>query len=130
MREAYKECAWMYETNPDEEIAGRLLVDCKGTINYTVWSDVLICPHCGEEIVFYDAAADPKTGKVVPAKARNARITGYAETLLKITLHDGTSFQCTPDHKIMLRDCTFTEAKDLKIGDSLMPMYYKFMNAD
>ena len=64
MREAYKECAWMYETNPDEEIAGRLLVDCKGTINYTVWSDVLICPHCGEEIVFYDAAADPKTGKV------------------------------------------------------------------
>ena len=64
MREAYKECAWMFETNPDEEIAGRLLVDCKGTINYTVWSDVLICPHCGEEIVFYNAAADPKTGKV------------------------------------------------------------------
>lgn len=62
--EAYKECAWMFETNPDPEIARRLLVDCKGTINYTVWSDVLICPHCGEEIVFYNAAADPKTGKI------------------------------------------------------------------
>lgn len=79
---------------------------------------------------FWVYAVDPKTGKIVPAKARNARITGYAETLLKITLHDGTSFQCTPDHKIMLRDCTFAEARDLKIGDSLMPMYYKFMNAD
>lgn len=27
----------------------------KGRINYTVWSRVFICPHCGKEIVLWDA---------------------------------------------------------------------------
>ena len=27
-----------------------------GTINYVVWSDVFICPTCGEELVFWDVA--------------------------------------------------------------------------
>jgi DNA modification methylase len=35
-----------------------------GRINYTVWSDVFICPNCGAEIVFWDAAFDASTGKV------------------------------------------------------------------
>jgi DNA modification methylase len=40
---------WMYET---------LHTDRKkiGKINYTVWSDVFICPDCGWEIVFWDSA--------------------------------------------------------------------------
>ncbi len=58
--EAYKECSWMYETNPEDGIG----LGIKGEINYTVWSDVFICPNCGNEIVFYNAAADPETGKV------------------------------------------------------------------
>jgi len=28
----------------------------KGIINYTVWSDVFICPNCGKEISFWDVA--------------------------------------------------------------------------
>ena len=64
MHDAHKECAWMFETEPDESLVGMFFGDLKGVINYTVWSDVLICPHCGEEIVFYDAAADHSTGKV------------------------------------------------------------------
>ncbi|MDU6263678.1 MAG: DNA methyltransferase [Anaerocolumna aminovalerica] len=64
MKEALKECGWMYETNTDEAEIGHLLSGCKGTINYIVWSDVFICPQCGEEIVFYDVAVDAKTGKV------------------------------------------------------------------
>jgi len=35
-----------------------------GKINYVVWSDVFICPDCGEEIIFYDAAVDPISKKV------------------------------------------------------------------
>ena len=27
-------------------------------VNYTVWSDVFICSNCGEEIVYWNAAAD------------------------------------------------------------------------
>ena len=64
LEEVRKECDWMFETNPDEAHVGRLLTGYKGIINYTVWSDVFICPQCGEEIVFYDVAADPETGKV------------------------------------------------------------------
>lgn len=35
-----------------------------GRINYTVWSDVFVCPSCGGEIVFWDAAVDEAAGKV------------------------------------------------------------------
>jgi hypothetical protein len=40
---------------------GRLAV---GRINYTVWSDVFICPDCTQEVIFWDAAVDKKNGKV------------------------------------------------------------------
>jgi DNA modification methylase/DNA-directed RNA polymerase subunit M/transcription elongation factor TFIIS len=36
----------------------------KGTINYTVWSDVFICPNCGNEIVFWETAVNHEEGKV------------------------------------------------------------------
>ena len=29
-----------------------------GCINYTVWSRVFICPHCGEKIILWDATVD------------------------------------------------------------------------
>ncbi len=51
-----KECGWMYETRHTDGSIGR--------INYTVWSDVFVCPDCGGEIVFYDAAIDKEKGEV------------------------------------------------------------------
>ena len=63
LRLAEKECSWMYETDPIQNGMSSFIPQ-KGRIIYTVWSDVFICPHCGEEIVFYNAAADEKTGKV------------------------------------------------------------------
>lgn len=51
-----KECGWMDETmGPNGQ---------KGRINYTVWSDVFICPECGKEVVFYEEAVNKKKGKV------------------------------------------------------------------
>jgi len=35
-----------------------------GRINYTVWSDVFVCPECTQEVVFWDAAVDKEAGKV------------------------------------------------------------------
>ncbi len=35
----------------------------KGVINYTIWSDVLFCPHCGYEMIYYKVALDPETKK-------------------------------------------------------------------
>ncbi|WP_434073123.1 DNA methyltransferase [Moorella naiadis (nom. illeg.)] len=35
-----------------------------GRINYTVWSDVFVCPECTGEVVFWEAAVDQKAGRV------------------------------------------------------------------
>ena len=35
-----------------------------GTINYTVWSDVFVCPDCAREVVFWEAAVDKEAGQV------------------------------------------------------------------
>jgi DNA modification methylase/predicted RNA-binding Zn-ribbon protein involved in translation (DUF1610 family) len=50
------ECGWMYQTRHSDGQVGH--------INYTVWSDVFICPYCGHEVIFWHAAVDQETGKV------------------------------------------------------------------
>lgn len=64
LKQAQEKCAWMYETNPEEENVSFIFNDAKGHVDYTVWSDVFICPHCGAEVVFWDAAVDKETGSV------------------------------------------------------------------
>ena len=57
LQEVEQECGWMYETLHTD---GRT----KGKINYTVWSDVFVCPDCAGEVVFWDEAVDINNGKV------------------------------------------------------------------
>lgn len=64
LKEVEEECGWMYETDHYTRFSGRKYLG-KGKINYTVWSDVFICPYCGSEIVFWDAAVDKENGKVL-----------------------------------------------------------------
>lgn len=53
--EIKEECGWMYQTmHKDGKTMGR--------INYTIWSEVFICPNCGNEMVFWESAVDPETG--------------------------------------------------------------------
>ena len=59
LAEVEKECGWLYETNHKAEFGV-----AKGKINYTVWSDVFICPYCKSEYVFWDVAVDKENGKV------------------------------------------------------------------
>ncbi len=54
--EVEEECGWMYETQHTDGSIGK--------INYTVWSDVFVCPECSEEVVFWEAAVDKEAGKV------------------------------------------------------------------
>lgn len=59
LKEVEQECGWMYETwHPHCDAPNRV----KGKINYTVWSDVFLCPNCGAEMVFWDLAVDQKNG--------------------------------------------------------------------
>lgn len=57
LAEVENECGWMYETKHSD---GRI-----GKINYTVWSDVFICPECTQEVVFWEAAVDKETRTVL-----------------------------------------------------------------
>ena len=64
LAEVEAECGWMYETwHPNCEDTNRV----KGRINYTVWSNVFRCQHCGHEMVFWDVAVDQKSGYVQDA---------------------------------------------------------------
>lgn len=65
LRHCREECEWMYGTNHVENRDTLFNSEASGVINYTVWSDVFICPHCGEEFVFWDTAVDYDKGKVL-----------------------------------------------------------------
>ena len=60
MSEFEKECGWMYETHHVAENGDAITgLDGKaicGRINYTVWSDVFVCPSCSRDFVFSDVA--------------------------------------------------------------------------
>jgi len=52
-----KECGWMYQTkHGDNKI---------GSINFTIWSDVFICPECSHEVVFWEVAIDKEKAIVL-----------------------------------------------------------------
>lgn len=67
LAECEKELGWMYQCQ--HVVDGKLQLDIEGKpvvgrINYTVWSDVFICPTCGKDFVFWDVAVDKENGKV------------------------------------------------------------------
>ena len=87
LKEVEDECGWMYKTVASQRVSGfeleelaKELASCRsaeeirkqlatrnsqlGTINYTVWSDVFVCPECTREVIFWDAAVDKAAGKV------------------------------------------------------------------
>ena len=52
LEQVEKELGWMFET----EVDGK-----KAKINYTIWSDVFVCPSCGNEIVLWSEAVSEDT---------------------------------------------------------------------
>ena len=64
-----------------------------------------------------------QNGEIVPGEAYAPRCTQKNATVYRIKLDDQSYFECTSEHKIMLRDGSYKEAKFLKKGDSLMPLY-------
>lgn len=62
------ELGWMYQTQ-HVDLNGKPIVGIDGSpimgrINYTVWSDVFICPHCSNDIIFWDVAYDKTIDKI------------------------------------------------------------------
>ena len=59
--------------------------------------------------------------QVVTSHCSNVWISRKNAKLVKVTLDDGSTFRCTPDHRIMLRNGQYMEAQKLTEGVSLMP---------
>lgn len=62
-------------------------------------------------------------GRIVPGRGHSARVSKKTEKLIEVTLDNGESVKCTPNHPFMLRDGSYKEAEKLVVGDSLMPLY-------
>ncbi len=71
-----------------------------------------------------------KDGQIKIAEIINPRKTKENAKLLKVTLDNGEEIRCTPNHLFLLKDFSYKEAKQLKPGDSLMPLYQRFSTLD
>mgnify|MGYP001589886652 FL=1 len=74
----------------------------------------------GKENFCYTIKSD---GTIGIEKIENPRLTKENAEVIRIILDDDKEIICTPDHKFMLRDGNYKEAKDLEKEDSLMPYH-------
>ena len=78
-----------------------------------------------EELWVY--STDEK-GDFKPGHVSNVWISGESKSMVRVTLDNGKIIETTPEHKYMLRDGSYKEAKDLTVGTSLMPLYFSYHN--
>ena len=62
-------------------------------------------------------------GEIKISEIKNPRKTKESAEIIKVILDNGEEIKCTLNHKFMLRNGEYKEAKDLVSGDSLMPLY-------
>lgn len=75
----------------------------------------------GKDIPVY--STNINTGQVEIKFGRNPRKTGDKSEVWKLTLDDGSVLIATPNHKILTKNCSYVELKDLTIGTSIFPFY-------
>ncbi len=73
---------------------------------------------------------DKFTNRIVPGKATKPFKTGEKVPVLKITLDNGQTIRCTPGERFLTRGGSYIEAKNLKPGNSLMPLYRAVCSED
>lgn len=75
--------------------------------------------------VNYVYSFNEETQRIEAKPIINAWCTGKNIPIMKVVLDNGEEIRCTLNHKFMNRDGSYTEAKDLKHLDSMMPLYTK-----
>ena len=76
----------------------------------------------------FEVYSRDENGNIVPGVAYEPRKTREVYEIVELRLDNNKIIKCTPDHKFMLRDGTYKEAKDLTKTDSLMPLYTKIQD--
>src|SRR3989454_5711589 len=99
--------------------------------------DTLVALADGRSLSFKDIVAEQaegkehfgytirRDGKIGLERLVNARMTKAHTKVIRVTLDNGESIVCTPDHRFMLRDGSYKAAANLTPADSLMPLYRK-----
>jgi DNA gyrase subunit B len=97
--------------------------------------DTLVALADGRNLSFAEIVAEQAEGKehfcytvrhdgtIGLERVINARITKRNAEVIRVTLDNGETIICTPDHRFMLRDGSYKAAQDLTPDDSLMPLY-------
>lgn len=60
------------------------------------------------------------SGEVRETKIKDCWITKKTNKLIEVSISNGSKVRCTPDHKFLMENGTYKEAKDLSEGDILM----------
>jgi len=99
--------------------------------------DTLVALADGRALSFKELVAEQAEGKkhfcytirhdgsIGLERIINARITKRNADVVRVTLDNGETLICTPDHRFMLRDGSYKPAIELTTADSLMPLYRK-----
>jgi DNA gyrase subunit B len=99
--------------------------------------DTLVALADGRSLSFIDLVREQSEGKehfgytirkdgtIGLERLINARMTKAMAKVIRVTLDNGESIVCTPDHRFMLRDGSYKPALDLQPNDSLMLLYRK-----
>lgn len=117
------------------------LVDGQGNFGcFTGDTQVLLTD--GRSISFKELVREHKNGKInytytfnhetnsiEIGEIKSPRLTKKNSKLVEIVLDNGEKMRCTPDHRFMLRDGSYKQAKDLATGESLTAGYFRFSTA-
>ena len=99
--------------------------------------DTLVALADGRSLSFRDLVAEQEQGKenfcytirhdgkIGVERAVHARMTKANAVVVRVTLDNGETIVCTPDHRFMRRDGSYAPAAELSANDSLMPLYRK-----
>lgn len=68
---------------------------------------------------------NPNTRSIEVTEITNPRRTRIDSELVEVTLDNDERIRCTPDHRFLLRDGSYKGARELSVGESLYPLYFK-----
>ncbi len=86
------------------------------------FKEIIAEQAAGKEHFCYTIRTD---GKIGLERILNPRMTKAGADVMKVTLDNGETIICTPDHSFMMRDGGFKPIEDVTMNDSLMPLYRK-----
>lgn len=117
--EIQNEFDWTFKTNHYCKESQKY-IECK--VNYFVWSDVFICSNCSNELIFYDAATNKETGKVLKeflCPKCNVELTKKKIDRAKVTYYDEIVGEtCTQaKQEMVLINYTYQNKKYNKVPD-------------